>query len=154
MNTVVSQAEETAFVAAKIPIDRTQIASAALLHLVELVEVLRAPDGQRTLWQLLVDAGADIEHIVYRDVPEELLGSRDAALQFKVDTSKLKGFLVIEDNPLDRCFRLLVQSEETGFLKTVADRVFLKKLPERIAALIDDGTRRWDDAVGHAILQD
>ncbi|WP_432263134.1 hypothetical protein [Cupriavidus sp. TMH.W2] len=152
MNTDVMEASK--FVAAKLPVDRSLINSYRLLSMIELVEVLRAPDGQRTLWQLLVDAGADIDHIVYRDVADDRPGGREPALQFRVDTSKLKGFLVIEDAPVERGFRLLIQDEKAAVLKTAVACVFLRHLPEKISSLIDDGTRRWNEAVGRLIIKE
>lgn len=154
METQVNTAEHVAFTAAKLPIDRAVIKSRSLLHMIELVEVLRAPDGSRTLWQVFVDAGAQIDHIVYRDVDPEHEGSRAPALQFRVNTSKLKGFVVIEDNPADRCFRILVQEEGANISKTVIERVFIRNLPAKIHALVDDGTRRWNDEVARLIINE
>ncbi|WP_425953248.1 hypothetical protein [Ralstonia pseudosolanacearum] len=152
MNKEAQGAEAEKFVSAKLPVDRSLIRSGRLLNMIEVVEVLPAPDRNRTLWQLLVDAGADVDHIVYRDAEDERPGGRGPALQFRVDTSKLKGFLVIEVAEVERGFRLLMQNQECSVLQTAIECVFLRDLPEKVASLIDDGTRRWNDAVRRHIV--
>jgi hypothetical protein len=154
MEKQLANTQDAAFVAAKLPIDRELIKSRRLLNMIELVEVLKAPDGVRTLWQLFVDAGAEIDHIVYRDVDDDRLSSRSPALQFRVNSSKLKGFLVIEDDAEERCFRVLVQSDDSSISKVVIERVFIRNLSAKVASLIDDGTRRWNDEVSRLIIKE
>lgn len=108
--------------------------------MIELIEVAQAPDGNRTIWKMLVDAGASTEHILFRDPCEHDESMLPAALQFRVDTSKLKGFLIIVDNPFDRCFGIKVQPDEGA--SKLFGRVFAKVLGDRIADLVDDGSRR------------
>lgn len=155
MNTQAATQESKEFVAAKLPIDRELIKSRRLLDMIELVEVCRAPDGQRTVWQMLVDAGAEIDHIVYRDVEDDRSGVRLPALQFRINTSKMTGFLILEDDPAERAFRILAQDEKVNgsIAKTVVERVFTNTLAARLASLIDDGTRRWNEEVGRLIIK-
>ncbi|MWL91813.1 MULTISPECIES: hypothetical protein [Cupriavidus] len=137
--------EVNGFSSTKLPVDRDLIKSQRLLNMIEVVEVLHAPDGERTLWQMLVDAGADIDRIIFRDV-DDLQAERAPALQFRVDTSKLKGFLVLEHAPGQHGLRILVQAEGTMVLKVVHAGVLLRDLATKIAHLIDDGTRRNEPA--------
>ena len=137
--------EVNGFSSTELPVDRDLIKSQRLLNMIEVVEVLHAPDGERTLWQMLVDAGADIDRIIFRDV-DDLQAERAPALQFRVDTSKLKGFLVLEHAPGQHGLRILVQTEGTMVLKVVHAGVLLRDLATKIAHLIDDGTRRNEPA--------
>ena len=137
--------EVNGFSSTKLPVDRDLIKSQRLLNMIEVVEVLHAPDGERTLWQMLVYAGADIDRIIFRDV-DDLQAERAPALQFRVDTSKLKGFLVLEHAPGQHGLRILVQTEGTMVLKVVHAGVLLRDLATKIAHLIDDGTRRNEPA--------
>ena len=137
--------EVNGFSSTKLPVDRDLIKSQRLLNMIEVVEVLHAPDGERTLWQMLVDAGADIDRIIFRDV-DDLQAERAPALQFRVDTSKLKGFLVLEHAPGQHGLRILVQTEGTMVLMVVHAGVLLRDLATKIAHLIDDGTRRNEPA--------
>lgn len=73
----------------KLPIDRESIRSRRLLRLIELVEVLRVPDNDRTIWQMLLDAGANPDFILLRDCDDESRLARRPALQVNVNTSKL-----------------------------------------------------------------
>ena len=58
------------FKVTKLPIDRQSIKSRRLLDMIEMVEVLIAP-GERAVWQMLVDAGADTDHLAYRDPSDD-----------------------------------------------------------------------------------
>lgn len=62
---------------AKLPIDRDSIRSRRLLRLIELVEVLRTPDQQRTIWQMLLDAGANPDYILMRDCDDDVQNGDD-----------------------------------------------------------------------------
>lgn len=152
MNEIVNT-EVNGFSSTKLPVDRDLIKSQRLLNMIEVVEVLRAPDGERSLWQMLVDAGADIDRIVFRDV-DDIQFDRAPALQFRVDTTKLKGFLVLEHAPGQHGLRILVQAEEGMVLKVVHVGVLLRDLPSKLGQLIDDGTRRWNEAAGRVIVKE
>jgi hypothetical protein len=71
------------FKVTKLPIDRQSIKSRRLLDMIEMVEVLIAP-GDRTVWQMLVDAGADADHLAYRDPSDDTHSVFNAALQFRI----------------------------------------------------------------------
>jgi hypothetical protein len=85
------------FTKAKLPIDRESIRSRRLLDMIEQIEVLFAR-GARTIWEMLLDAGADVDHLHYRDPKDDDYSVFHAALQFHVASTKLTGFLVIEDD--------------------------------------------------------
>jgi len=131
------------FVSAKLPIDRESIRSRRLLDMIEQVEALHAP-GNRTVFEMLLDAGADSDRLQYRDPKDDSHAVFSAALQFRVDTAKLKGFVVVEDDPDNRCYSLLVQREGCiGF--EVVKRVTIRSLAADLHKLVDDGERRWSD---------
>jgi hypothetical protein len=65
--------------------------------MIEQIEVLFAR-GARTIWEMLLDAGADVDHLHYRDPKDDDYSVFHAALQFHVASTKLTGFLVIEDD--------------------------------------------------------
>ncbi|OAH46264.1 MULTISPECIES: hypothetical protein [Pseudomonas] len=126
----------------KLPIDRESIRSRRLLRLIELVEVLRVPDNDRTIWQMLLDAGANPDFILLRDCDDDSRLARRPALQVNVNTSKLHGFLVITHNSDDTGFKILLQDKgHSVAVKTVND-IVVRKLAATLADLIDDGTRR------------
>lgn len=132
------------FVSAKLPIDRESIRSRRLLDMIEQVEALRAP-GNRTVFEMLLDAGADSDRLQYRDPKDDSHAVFSAALQFRVDTAKLKGFVVIEDDPENRCYCLLVQREGSIGFEVAPKRVTIKSLAADLYKLVDDGERRWSD---------
>jgi hypothetical protein len=113
--------------------------------MIEQIEVLPAR-GARTIWELLLDAGADVDHLHYRDPKDDDHSVFHAALQFRIASAKLAGFLVIEDDPDNRCYRLLVQKGgETGFT-VIPKQIRLKTLADEIYELVDDGKSRLIDS--------
>ena len=60
------------FISAKLPIDRESIRSRRLLDMIEQVEALSAP-GNRTVFEMLLDAGADSDRLQYRDPKVDVL---------------------------------------------------------------------------------
>lgn len=126
----------------KLPIDRESIRSRRLLRLIELVEVLRVPDNDRTIWQMLLDAGANPEFILLRDCDDDSRLARRPALQVNVNTSKLHGFVVITHNSDDTGFKILLQDKGHSVAVKTVDDVVVRKLAATLVDLIDDGTRR------------
>ncbi|MBX8556968.1 hypothetical protein K5D56_25625 [Pseudomonas cichorii] len=125
----------------KLPIDRDSIRSRRLLRLIELVEVLRTPDNQRTIWQLLLDAGANPDFILMRDC-DDVQNGRRPAIQVLVNTSKHRGFVVLGYDADDRGFKLQLQDEGTSIARHTVEKVNVRKLAEALQSLVDDGTRR------------
>lgn len=126
---------------AKLPIDRDSIRSRRLLRLIELVEVLRTPDQQRTMWQMLLDAGANPDYILMRDCDDDVQNGRRPAIQVRINTFKHRGFVVLGYDADDRGFKLLLQDEGTSIARITVDKVNVRKLAEALEDLVDDGTR-------------
>lgn len=143
----------------KLPIDRDTIRSRRLLRLIELVEVLRTPDNQRTIWQMLLDAGANPDFILLRDCDDDAKLARRPAIQVNVNTSKLHGFVVITHNADDTGFKILLQEKGSSVAQQVVDNVVVRKLAATLTELVDDGTKRLaiptqDTATNAAIAGD
>ncbi|MBC2692658.1 MULTISPECIES: hypothetical protein [Pseudomonas] len=147
IKTFVSQQEvQDGFDQAKLPIDRDSIRSRRLLRMIELVEVLRTPDNQRTMWQLLLDAGANPDYILMRDCDDDVQNGRRPAIQVRVNTCKHRGFVVLGYDADDRGFKLLLQDEGTSIARVTVEKVNVRKLAEVLEDLVDDGTRRLPQA--------
>jgi len=131
---------------AKLPIDRDSIRSRRLLRMIELVEVLRTPDNQRSMWQLLLDAGANPDFILMRDCDDDVQNGRRPAIQVRVNTCKHRGFVVLGYDADDRGFKLLLQDEGTSIARVTVEKVNVRKLAEVLEDLVDDGTRRLPQA--------
>ncbi|WP_116894880.1 hypothetical protein [Pseudomonas savastanoi] len=127
---------------AKLPIDRDSIRSRRLLRMIELVEVLRTPDNQRTMWQMLLDAGANPDFILMRDCDDDAQQGRRPAIQVRVNTRKHQGFVVLAYDADDRGFKLLLQDEGTSIARVTVEKIHVRKLAEVLETLVDDGTRR------------
>ncbi|PRZ52407.1 hypothetical protein BX589_11481 [Paraburkholderia fungorum] len=141
------------FTVAKLPIDRESIASRRLLEMIEQVELLPAP-GNRTIWEMLLDAGADAGHLRYRDPKDDCFTVFPAALQFRITTAKLDGFLIIEDDTENRCYRLRLQYEEGIGMHTIPKQLYLKNLASEIYRLVDDGVCRSHGTACQLIVDD
>jgi hypothetical protein len=140
------------FEVTKLPIDRQSIKSRRLLDMIEMVEVLVAP-GERTVWQMLVDAGADADHLTYRDPSDDTYTAFNAALQFRICSEKLRGFLIVEDDRLERCYRLFVQHADHLDREVIQKRIRMSNLASSIFDLVDDGARRSENLV-HGLISD
>jgi hypothetical protein len=141
-NAVSQQEVLDGFDQAKLPIDRDSIRSRRLLRMIELVEVLRTPDNQRTMWQMLLDAGANPDFILIRDCDDDVQNGRRPAIQVRVNTCKHRGFVVLGYDADDRGFKLLLQDEGTSIARVTVEKVNVRKLAEVLEDLVDDGTRR------------
>lgn len=126
----------------KLPIDRDSIRSRRLLRMIELIEVLRTPDNERTLWQMLLDSGANPDVILLRDCDDDVQLGRRPAIQVRVNTAKHNGFVVFTHDADDRGYKLLLQDEGTSIARVTVEKVVVRKMAEVLADLIDDGTRR------------
>lgn len=135
------------------PIDRESISSRRLLDMIEQIEILPAP-GNRTIWEMLLDAGADADLLQYRDPKDDRFSVFHAALQFRISTAKHKGFLVLEDDPENRCYRIRLQHEEGIAMEFHPKRVFLKNLASEIYQLVDDGVARSRGTAAPELIAD
>lgn len=126
---------------AKLPIDRDSIRSRRLLHMLELVEVLRTPDNQRTMWHTLLDAGANPDFIWIRDCNDGAQQRIRPAIQIRINTCKHRGFVVLAYDAVDRGFKLLLQDGGTSIARVTVE-VNVRKLATVLEDLVDDGTRR------------
>ena len=68
--------------------------------------------------------------------------ARRPALQVKVNTSKLHGFLVITHNSDDTGYKILLQDKGHSVPVKTVDNVIVRKLAATLVELIDDGTKR------------
>ena len=141
-NAVGQQEVLDGFDQAKLPIDRDSIRSRRLLRLIELVEVLRTPDNHRTMWQMLLDAGANPDFILMRDCDDDAQNARRPAIQVRVNTCKHRGFVVLGYDADDRGFKLLLQDEGTSIARVTVDKISVRKLAAVLEDHVDDGTRR------------
>ncbi|WP_223508979.1 MULTISPECIES: hypothetical protein [unclassified Pseudomonas] len=151
-NAVSQQEVLDGFDQAKLPIDRDSIRSRRLLRMIELIEVLRTPDNQRTMWQMLLDAGANPDFILMRDCDDDIQNGRRPAIQVRVNTCKHRGFVVLGYDADDRGFKLLLQDEGTSIARVTVEKVNVRKLAEILEDLVDDGTRRLTQATANNAL--
>jgi len=130
------------FNVSKLPIDRDSIRSRRLLRMIELIEVLRTPDNERTIWQMLLDAGANPDFILLRDCDDEARHGRRPAMQLNVNTGKLQGFVLITHNADDTGYKILLQSQGASIPHVTEENVVVRRLAAVLFDLIDDGTKR------------
>ena len=126
----------------KLPIDRESIRSRRLLRMIELIEVLRTPDNDRTIWQMLLDAGANPDFILLRDCDDETRHGRRPAIQLNVNTAKLQGFLLLTHNSDDTGYKILLQAQGASIPHVTEENVVVRKLAAVLFDLVDDGTKR------------
>ncbi len=109
-----------------------------LADLVEQLEIMPTPDGQRTVANLLVDAKArDIEIV---DPDDEHLIATPPEISFGVDTGKFGGRIAVL---YDRSYDLYaVELRADGVVVTRIEEVDVTSLAEVMADLIDDGECR------------
>lgn len=109
-----------------------------LADLVEQLEILPTPDGQRTVANLLVDAKAREIEIV--DPDDEHLIATPPEISFAVDTGKFSGRIAVL---YDRGYDLyVVELRVDGTVVTRIEEVDVTSLAEVMADLIDDGAWR------------
>lgn len=135
------------------PIDRASLSSRRLLDMIEQIEILPAP-GNRTIWEMLLDAGAEADLLQYRDPKDDRFSVFHAALQFRISTAKHKGFLVLEDDPENRCYRIRLQRNEGIAMEFHPKHIFLKNLASEIYQLVDDGIARSRGTAAPELIAD
>ncbi|WP_413460556.1 hypothetical protein [Herbaspirillum huttiense] len=138
------------FVRARVPVDRALIKSKKLVQLIEGIEGLKVSDG-RSIWELLVDAGADSETLLYRDKDDDN-DTRQAALQFRVNIPNVDGFLVIEESPTEQSFVLLFQNVNSNRSVQVG-RALLSTLGQQLENLVLHDQRRCTPETVRTIIR-
>ncbi|WP_432263413.1 hypothetical protein [Cupriavidus sp. TMH.W2] len=125
----------------ELPVDKNSISSPLLKEMIEQVEARLAPDGMRTLAQVLIDAGAANRPVGLRDPSEVDEIAAPPTLQFHIDNTRFKGMLNIVFHRVDDCFR--VQLAEYGSWAVVKEtnHVPFSALAEVLTDLVDDG--KW-----------
>lgn len=125
----------------KLPIEKDNIRSAYLRDMIEQVEKLPSRDGIRTLGQVLIDAGAYEEPVLFTDPSDADLFKTPPMLQFRINTEKHKGLLNITyDRGIDYYVVQLTDDSGNNILKEVKN-VCWEDLPSLIVNLVDDG--KW-----------
>ncbi|TAM96240.1 MAG: hypothetical protein EPN45_21270 [Rhizobiaceae bacterium] len=128
-----------------LPINRDDIASKRLTGIIDHLEAHDAP-GSCTVWSAMVKAGVQAHSVVYRDVDDDF-AMFNAALEFRIRSEKIDGFMRIEDDPTERCYTITVQHngqiERDVIRSYIRDRNFAKVL----LGVIELGTLRADQPV-------
>ncbi|MBB4517380.1 hypothetical protein [Paraburkholderia fungorum] len=128
-----------------LPINRDDIASKRLAGIIDHLEAHDAP-GSCTVWSAMVKAGVQAHSVVYRDVDDDF-AMFNAALEFRIRSEKIDGFMRIEDDPTERCYTITVQHngqiERDVIRSYIRDRNFAKVL----LGVIELGTLRADQPV-------
>lgn len=128
-----------------VPINRDGIASKRLIGIIDHLEAHDAP-GSCTVWSAMVKAGVQAHSVVYRDVDDDF-AMFNAALEFRIRSEKIDGFMRIEDDPAARCYTITVQHNgQIGrdvIRSYIRDRNFAKVL----LSVIELGTLRAEQPV-------
>lgn len=125
----------------RLPIDKKSLQSEYLKDMIDQVERMPAKDGIRKLGQVLVDAGAYLEKVCYKDPLDEDIIAMPPTLQFRVKTDKHDGYLnIVYDRALD-LYRLDLVEYGSRDIVGQVDMVDLISMPGVIADLVDDG--KW-----------
>jgi hypothetical protein len=125
----------------RLPIDKDGLNSDYLRDMITQIEELRAPDGVRTIAQMLIDAGATSADLGCKDPMDDEVIAMPPTLRFRVDTAKHQGYIdVIYDRGLDYYRLRLIEAGSLEIVRTV-EEVSFDEMGGLIADLIDDG--RW-----------
>lgn len=123
-----------------LPIEKSTLRCPELKELINQVEKLPSPDGQRTLAQVFIDNGAGPE-VAFNDPKPSHIISSPPALTFKVNNTKLTGDLTISyDRGMDLYEVNFSENKEhktTGDIKV--DNIDFTSLAKVVHDLIDDG---------------
>lgn len=123
-----------------IPIDKDSLKSPFLRDMITQLEELPSPDGVRTIAQMLIDAGAGTEPVIYKDPEDDEVISKPPTVEFRIASQKWNGFLqVIYDRAMDYYRIQLIELQKAQVEVDIKD-VDFTSLGEVIATLVDDGT--------------
>lgn len=125
-----------------IPIDKGSLKSQYLKDMIEQIEQLPAPDGVRTIAQMLIDAGAATEPVLFEDPEDCDVVSKPPTLEFRIASEKWNGYLqVIYDRAMDYYWVQLTEPAKAKVEVDIKD-VDFTSLGEVISSLVDDGIWR------------
>lgn len=125
-----------------IPIDKTSLKSSYLRDMITQLEELPAPDGTRTVAQLLIDAGAGTEPICYDDPEDGDVISKPPTVEFRISSQKWNGYLsLIYSRSMD-LYRIQLTEPTKAKVEVDIQDVDFTSLGEVIATLVDDGNWR------------
>lgn len=125
-----------------IPIDKTALKSEYLKDMICQVEELPAPDGIRTLAQLLIDAGAATESVTFEDPVDGDVISKPPMLEFRIASQKWSGYLQLIYDRASDLYRVQLTEPERANVEVDIEDVDFTSLGEVIANLVDDGLWR------------
>lgn len=125
-----------------IPVDKASLKSPYLRDMIAQLEELPAPDGTRTIAQLLVDAGAGTEPICFDDPEDDDVIRKPPTIEFRITSQKWNGYLrVIYDRAMD-FYRVQLTDTTKAKVEVDIQDVDFTSLGEVIANLVDDGNWR------------
>ncbi|CAB3754491.1 hypothetical protein [Paraburkholderia humisilvae] len=129
----------------RLPISRDDVKSKRLVGMIELLESHDAPGGS-TVWSAMVKAGVHPNSVVYRDVDDDF-ATFNAALEFRIRSEHVDGFIRIEDDPIGKCYAICVQHE--GQIEREVVRSYLRdrNFAKVLLSVILIGTLRDDQPV-------
>lgn len=124
-----------------IPLDKQTLKSTHLKAMIQQVEELPAPDGVRTIAQMLIDSGASSEPVYFEDPLDADCIEPPPTLEFRVTSEKWNGYLqVIYERAMDYYRVQLTEPSKAEVVTEIKD-VDFTSLGEVIANLVDDD--RW-----------
>ncbi|MDR5798933.1 MULTISPECIES: hypothetical protein [Caballeronia] len=127
----------------ELPVDKGSIRCPFLRDLVEQVEERVAPDGIRTIAQVLIDAGAVNLPVGMRDPSEEDEILAPPTLQFRINNTRFKGFLNIVLDRATDSFTVQLAEHDTWSVVKEERHVYFSSLAAVIVGLVDDGKWRF-----------
>lgn len=128
----------------RLPVDKQSLKSSYLKDLIDQIEELPAPDGVRTIVQMLIDANAGSEAVLFDDPLDEDSANTPPTLTFRVSSEKVDGYLRISYSRVLDLYRLDLTDVAKATLLMEVDNVDFTALGTEIAALVDDN--RWRSA--------
>jgi hypothetical protein len=128
----------------RLPIDASKLACPELRDMIDVLERERV-DGQRTVVQMLLDAGASSAPIFVQDPSPQDIVDRPPMLRFRVDTAKHRGYIAVRYIRVGDYFEVAVLDNELLDLSSATCFVVVKGLSDIGGVLleaIDDGSWR------------
>jgi hypothetical protein len=122
----------------RLPVNRDDIASKRLHGIIDLLEAHDAP-GACTVWSAMVKAGVQPGSLIVRDVDDDF-AMFSAALEFRIRSEKIVGFMRIEDDPERRCYAISVQHEGQLGRDVVRSYIRDRNFAKVLLSVIEVGT--------------
>lgn len=128
----------------RLPVEHSIIKSSYLRAMVTQVEESQAPDGIRSLAQVLIDSGALKGHVSYIDPLDSECAEKPPTLQFRIDSKKFNGWLNVIYQRANDCYKLQLIKLETHAVAIEVNNVLFTTLAAQVVDLVDDGS--WNIA--------